>query len=498
MASTGEDGERPTGNAAVRVLDGYHTPVQGAEVPSLSAFTHNEPVTWRRVFGWRSRQLLLLAGDLFFAGAAQVGGHWLANDTEGLQALLGRWPSSADDFAAVVSVGCTIVLLAIYRGYNHLHRPYLEILRDVLTGVLWSVLLTMAILYLYVPARGVSRAAVVIAGILSVFFLCLWRMPFARSVRHVFCQHEVTLVSADPHKWRFRLSGHMSIRHALTPSSFLEAPPITDRIIVTPDVPIENRERIVAWALRHQVDLYVVPNTYEILLSSSRLTQIGDVPLMTVYRLAMPIELRAVKRAVDLAGAMLLSVIFLPVLLIVPLLIWLEDRGPVFYRQRRVGRDGHDFELVKFRTMVPDAEKTTGPVWARADDPRVTRIGKFLRATRLDELPQILNVLRGEMSLVGPRPERPEFVAEFSQRNLMFRAREAVKPGITGLAQVLGRYDSDPDTKLRFDLLYITRWTLSLDLVILLWTIPVMLFPNALRNVVDRIIRWYGSHRRKM
>lgn len=161
----------------------------------------------------------------------------------------------------------------------------------------------------------------------------------------------------------------------------------------------------------------------------------------------------------------------------------------MFYRQRRVGRDGKIFELIKFRTMVPDAEKLTGAVWAQEDDPRVTRVGKWLRATRLDELPQVLNVLRGEMSLVGPRPERPELVMEFAGRNAMFRAREAVKPGITGLAQVLGRYDTDPDSKLRFDLLYITRWGLGLDLLIMFWTIPVMLFPQSVSKAAERITR---------
>ncbi|WP_167758874.1 exopolysaccharide biosynthesis polyprenyl glycosylphosphotransferase [Thermaerobacter sp. FW80] len=327
-----------------------------------------------------------------------------------------------------------------------------------------------------------------IAGVLTAILLSVWSVPFARRAKHTYYQHHVTLVSADPLGWQGRLPAYVSIRHALTPADFLKTPPATDRVVLASDVPMEYRERIVSWALRNQVDLYVVPNTYEILMASGRLTHIGDIPLMTVYRLALSIELRAVKRALDLAGALSLLIAFLPVFLIVPLLIWLEDRGPVFYRQRRVGRDGKIFELIKFRTMVPEAEKLTGPVWAREDDPRVTRVGKWLRATRLDELPQVFNVLRGEMSLVGPRPERPELVMEFAGRNAMFRAREAVKPGITGLAQVLGRYDTEPDSKLRFDLFYITRWGLGLDLLILLWTIPVVLFPRSV-GIAARKIR---------
>lgn len=491
MASTGEDGGRPNCNATMGLLDGARTPAQGAVVPKLGAFTRNEPVTLRGVFGRRSRRLLLLAGDLSIVAAAQVMGHWLAGDTEGLQNLVTGALGSTDDFAAVVAAVSVISLLALYRGYRDLHRPYMELARDVATAGLWSVLFTMAALYLHVPARGVSRAAAMIAGVLSVILLCLWRVPFARRAKDVYYQHGVTLVSADPREWRARLPGYISIRNALTPSNFLEAPPATDRVFLAPDVPIEDRERIVSWALRNQVDLYVVPNTYEILLASGRLTQVSDIPLITVNRLALPIELRAVKRVLDLAGAVLLLLVFLPVFLIAPLLIWLEDGGPVFYRQRRVGRDGKVFEVIKFRTMVPDAEKCTGPIWAREDDPRVTRTGKWLRATRFDELPQILNVLRGDMSLVGPRPERPELVTEFAGRNPIFRAREAVKPGITGLAQVLGQYDTDPHSKIRFDLLYIARWGIGLDLIILLWTIPVMLFPKSIgRAVVRRTRRW--------
>lgn len=489
MASTGEDGKRLASYAAVGLATDPHRPVQRAVVPELGAFTRNEPVTLRRVFGRRSRRVLLVAGDLLIVATARVGGHWLAGDTEGLHALLEQGLVSADGFAATVAAVSTVIFIALYRGYRDLHRPYMELVRDVITAGLWSVLLTMAALYLYVPARGVSRAAALIAGVLAGLLLCLWRLPFARRAKDVYHQRRVTLVSTDPDTWRARLPRDISVSHALTPGAFLSAPPATDRVLLAPDVPIKCRERIVAWALRNQVDLYVVPNTYELLLASGCLTQVGDIPLITIYRLALPIELRAVKRVLDLVGALLLSLVFLPVFLIVPLLIWLEDRGPVFYRQRRVGRDGKIFEVIKFRTMVPDAERFTGPVWAQEDDPRVTRVGKWLRATRLDELPQVLNVLRGEMSLVGPRPERPELVMKFAERNPMFRAREAVKPGITGLAQVLGRYDTDPDSKLRFDLLYITRWGLGLDVLILFWTIPVMLFPRMVSRLTVRLTR---------
>ena len=160
-------------------------------------------------------------------------------------------------------------------------------------------------------------------------------------------------------------------------------------------------------------------------------------------------------------------------LALVALLVKLTSRGPVFYRQERMGLDGKSFTIVKFRSMLDDAERDTGPVWAVAADPRVTEIGRFLRRSNLDELPQLWNVLRGEMSLVGPRPERPEFAREFARRWAGYNDRLAVRAGITGLAQTEGwRGDSSIGERLACDLRYVAEWSLVGDLVLLLRTVP--------------------------
>ena len=163
---------------------------------------------------------------------------------------------------------------------------------------------------------------------------------------------------------------------------------------------------------------------------------------------------------------------------LVVLLTRLDSPGPVFYRQVRLGRGGVPFELLKFRSMVADAEQGTGAQWATKDDPRVTRVGKFLRRTRLDELPQIINILRGDIHLIGPRPERPEFIAQLEHELPFYRARLAVKPGLTGWAQVMYRYGSsveDALVKLEYDLYYIKNRSVLLDVSILLKTIGVIL-----------------------
>jgi len=144
--------------------------------------------------------------------------------------------------------------------------------------------------------------------------------------------------------------------------------------------------------------------------------------------------------------------------------IKLGDGGPVFYTQERVGKQGKPFWTIKFRSMVPDAEKHTGAVWASENDPRVTRVGRILRATAMDELPQLFNILKGEMSFVGPRAERPELVEQFSKRIKNYHNRFFVAPGLTGLAQVYGSYDTPPHQKLRYDLLYIKNYSFLFDI----------------------------------
>ncbi|RKY39256.1 MAG: hypothetical protein DRP72_00310 [Candidatus Omnitrophota bacterium] len=183
---------------------------------------------------------------------------------------------------------------------------------------------------------------------------------------------------------------------------------------------------------------------------------------------------RIFKRWFDFSIASLGLVIFSPLFLIIAILIKMDSQGSVFFRQERVGEGGKIFKIWKFRTMRANAELETGPVWAKNDDPRITRIGRFLRKSHLDELPQLINVFFGEMSLIGPRPERPEFVELIGSHLPPFYERLHIKPGITGLAQVRYRYGAsirDATRKLRYDLLYIKRMCWFLDFQIILWTV---------------------------
>jgi len=194
--------------------------------------------------------------------------------------------------------------------------------------------------------------------------------------------------------------------------------------------------------------------------------------------------LQTIKRGLDIVLALVALVLSLPVMALVALVIKLDSPGPALFRQERVGQNGRIFILSKFRSMRVDAERHSGPVWARAGDPRVTRVGRFIRKTRLDELPQLVNVLVGDMSFVGPRPERPDFVRVLQRQIPFYTGRLAVKPGITGWAQVRYQYAAsveDQLEKLQYDLYYIKNLSPFLDAIILLHTVQVVLFARGAR-----------------
>jgi exopolysaccharide biosynthesis polyprenyl glycosylphosphotransferase len=193
---------------------------------------------------------------------------------------------------------------------------------------------------------------------------------------------------------------------------------------------------------------------------------------------------RLSKRLFDLIAASALLLVAWPIMLLVAACIWLESGSPIFYRQTRVGENGQYFEIAKFRSMRNDAEKDGVAQWASRDDDRSTRVGRVIRLTRLDELPQLFNVLRGEMSFVGPRPERPQFVDMLNREVRYYSVRHCMKPGLTGWAQLRYPYGSsvrDAEEKLKFDLFYVKNHGLLFDLMILLQTVEVVLFRQGSR-----------------
>jgi exopolysaccharide biosynthesis polyprenyl glycosylphosphotransferase len=223
---------------------------------------------------------------------------------------------------------------------------------------------------------------------------------------------------------------------------------------------------------RTVADVRVVPDLLQHITFRAGVEDFDGLPVVHLTQVPLSGWMSLVKRTLDVGCSAGALVVLSPLFAAIAAAIRLSDGGPVFYRQRRMGLDGRPFDILKFRSMVEGAEEEGGPTWARPDDPRRTRVGRSLRAWSLDELPQLVNVLRGEMSLVGPRPERPEFVREFKEKFPQYMLRHRVRAGITGWAQVHGwRGNTSVSKRIEYDLYYIENWSLSLDIKILWMTL---------------------------
>ena len=245
-----------------------------------------------------------------------------------------------------------------------------------------------------------------------------------------------------------------------------------DEIVLCEHIHDDNQLNLLVYLLlKLKVQVFFEPGIYAELLSDNFKNENSLKYLATFLGQKSEVEEFCI-RAMDFTLSLLALILLLPFMLIVIVVIKVTSQGPVLFRQERVGKDGRGFTLYKFRTMIENAEKHTGPILASKNDPRITRVGRFLRATRIDEIPQLYNVLAGQMSLVGPRPEREYFI---NLHKALRGLRLAVKPGLTGLAQIRNAYDLRPMHKIKYDYLYIQRRSFVLNIYILLKTIPVIL-----------------------
>ena len=230
--------------------------------------------------------------------------------------------------------------------------------------------------------------------------------------------------------------------------------------------------RILKKLQRHYLDIKVVPGAYEFITLRGGVDELDGLPMVSLQSSPLYGWNKVFKRSFDLIVGILLLAIVSPLMMVIGVLIKATSQGETLYRQERIGMDGRPFQMLKFRTMYSDAEKETGPMWAHKNDPRRTKVGAFLRKTSLDELPQLFNVLKGEMSLVGPRPERPHFIEEFKHQIPLYMLRHKIKAGMTGWAQVNGwRGNTSLEKRIEYDLYYIQNWSMGFDAKILFMTL---------------------------
>lgn len=250
------------------------------------------------------------------------------------------------------------------------------------------------------------------------------------------------------------------------------------QVILLYEVSQDNRNLLMQYAIQARKSIYITPSLSDILLQGCSTKHLLDTPLVK-YDYAY--ERRSgdfLKRVTDIVASLAGLVITLPIMLCAALAIKLEDHGPVFFKQERCTKDGKVFEIVKFRSMIVDAEKN-GFVPCVGQDNRITHVGRFLRKTRIDELPQLINILKGDMSLVGPRPERVEHVQKYTQDMPEFAYRLRVKGGLTGYAQIFGKYNTSPYDKLRLDLMYIENRSIVLDMKLIMLTLKIIFTPES-------------------
>lgn len=255
--------------------------------------------------------------------------------------------------------------------------------------------------------------------------------------------------------------------------------------IVTLDVHHENKKKLFKLCYEKKLLVYDVPSITDMLLASSNILHIVDSPILKINKFGPGQLERVMKRTIDIVGSLILIVLTSPIMLFTAIAIKIEDKGDVFYKQVRLTRDEKPFKIIKFRSMVMNAEGKTGVVLAKQNDDRITKVGKFIRKTRFDELPQLINILKGEMSFVGPRPERPEIYSEVCKTMPEFKFRLVVKAGLTGYAQIYGKYNTSLRDKLLLDLYYIENYSIIDDIKLLLLTLKIVFNKDATEGVKD-------------
>lgn len=444
-----------------------------------------------------SFRLVALAGDLVIAIAALDAAFFLRThvDIPGTLTLLP--PGSVRfTFWNIVIVAVVQAASLSFFGLYRDHERFREPLGRLLLPALGIQLLTLASVYFLAQPYSFPRSVLVLYLVGNGLALAAWRAlldrlfpaPRRRAVivgggpaaaliadtirRHAWTGVEVLgVVGGDAASGAGGLPGLGPVEDLI---AIVEARAV-DEVILTPEASWWRDEIAARVPAGWRADLLVWPSPFETMIGRLRFRIVGDLPLLEARVRPNQGAGAFFKRAFDAAAAAVGLVLLAPGLTLAAALVASTSRGGVFYRQTRVGRDGRLFQLWKLRTMREGAEVETGAVLATADDPRVTAIGRALRGARIDEIPQLWNVLRGDMSLVGPRPERPEFAERFAKAIPGYGLRHAARPGLTGLAQISGEYTSEPDIKLRYDLAYLNNWSFFLDLAILLRTLPVVL-----------------------
>jgi sugar transferase (PEP-CTERM system associated) len=448
-----------------------------------------------------SKNMILVFGDIVIGFLSFYAGFFIRfyfGDVFSLSQYSPLFPKAIVFSIFIISISFLMDLYGIEKGEGR---------KKILLKILFAgvfVFVALAAIYYFVPFAQVGRGILFIAICVSIMMQSIWHVIFYFGLKRIpGVARNVLILGTGPVA---RTLGRLfdTTKNNLALAGYINC--VNEPVLVPHEYVVGNGESLLDIALREKAHKIIVslterrgtfpvrevlncklkgieiidgPSFYEQMLGKLLIENVNPSWFIFSEGFNVTIFRRYFKRIFDVSLAIAGFIIFLPFLFIIPILIKLDSKGPVILKQERIGESEKIFTLYKFRTMVEGAERDTGPVWSQENDRRITRLGRFLRKSRLDEIPQLYNVLRGDMSFIGPRPERPFFVESLKKQIPYYSERYCVKPGITGWAQVRYEYgDSVEDAieKLKYDLYYIKHLSFSLDLLIMLDTTKVILF----------------------
>lgn len=395
----------------------------------------------------------------------------------------------------ILMIALYLVLLFFFTNtYGGLKVGYLKPM-DVFLSQFFAVIFVNIITYVQISLMRnwiVTPIYLVAASGVQILIALVWINFCDYFYRRVFPPREMLLVHGEreisdilqkfsSRKDKYRIVKCMDVKEGLWR--------LEDEIekgygaIVLWDIPTAERNHLLKYCYSRSIRVYMMPKIPDVLVKGSDQLHLFDTPIFLTREYTLSVEQRIVKRLIDIICSLILLVIASPFMLITAICIKCYDKGPVFYKQIRCTRDGREFRIMKFRSMSVDAEKDGVARLATKNDKRITPVGKFIRMVRIDELPQLLNILMGDMSFIGPRPERPEIIRQYMEDMPEFAFRMKVKAGLAGYAQVYGKYNTTPYDKLKLDLCYIENYSLWLDLKLMLLTLKILIKPESTEGV---------------
>lgn len=456
-----------------------------------------------RIFNYPipKRLILLIAGDLL-----------LVNGSVFLSAILrlgmsDGWNYIRDNPVSFALTGIIFIVTFFFTELYDTRKDFKSIgnILNITFASASAFFITTFLFYINWSLR-IGRGVFILNGAFVTFFIIGWRIGYSYLLEQPIFKRNVLIVGAGwagktilqeiirAKKTGLRVTGFID-DNPLKQKKTIEGFPIFGDRYTLPTVIHQNNVSLIVNAITHEkhadliktlincswngIEIVDMPTLYEQLTGKIPFRHINDMWMLHVVLSKPKLYGKLVKPVIEIFVALMLFVLLIPAMVIIAILIKMDSGGRIFYTQERVGKDGKEFTIIKFRTMVENAESNTGAVYTSNNDPRITKIGRFLRKWRLDEIPQLLNVIKGEMSLIGPRPERQVFIKKFEEIIPFYTQRLAVRPGLTGWAQVKYRYASSieqTEEKLKYDLYYIKNMSFLLDFVVLLKTIKVVLF----------------------